>query len=177
MKALDLFTSNRKGDILSGERNDDAPASGPLKSWDLFSEYHQQKMLELKKYTDLSLLASFSKKYNWENNLSDIILKNKYEALVLTNMKREILWVNEGFTNMSGYTKKYAISKTPAFLQGTATSPKVREEIREKLSLDNPFKVTLTNYKSNHQAYDCELHIFPLKNGDVTHYLALENQA
>lgn len=176
MKALDLFTSNRKADILSGERDEDLPAPGPLKSWDLFSEYHQQKILELKKYTDLRLLAQFSKKFSWENDLSQIILNNSYEALVLTNVNREILWVNDGFTNMSGYTKKYAISKTPAFLQGTATSPEIREEIREKLSFNNPFKVTLTNYKKDLQPYDCELHIFPLNSGDTTHYLALENQ-
>ncbi|SNR16943.1 PAS domain-containing protein [Tenacibaculum jejuense] len=126
---------------------------------------------------DIFSLKHLAKKYTWENNVEHILSKNSFEALILTDINRNILWVNDGFSKMTGYPKNYAIRKTPSFLQGRSTSAEVRERIKQKLQLGNPFKEVIINHKKDKTEYKCEIHIFPLKdNNQVTHFLALEKQ-
>ncbi len=148
----------------------------PLLSWDLSGLGYFSKIEELQKEQDLIDLKRLASKYKWKNQLDEIILENTYEALVLTDLKRNILWVNDGFTAMTGYTKNSAIQNTPAFLQGEETTQESKNLIREKLKANKPFKAVILNQKKDKTLYKCELHIFPLKNAKTTHFLALENQ-
>ena len=115
-----------------------------------------------------------SKKYNWTNDFDTIFNNNTFEALVVTDVSRKILWVNSGFTKMTGYSKTFAINKTPSFLQGRKTSDATRNRIRQKLQKNNPFKEIIVNHKKDKSTYKCEVSIFPLKSDKTTHFLALE---
>lgn len=148
----------------------------PLLSWDLSSLGYFKKIEELQKEQDLKDLQRFAVKYNWQNQLDEIILNNDYEALVLTDLTRTILWVNDGFTEMTGYTKNSALHNTPSFLQTKETNESSRKNIRKKLQGQKPFKAVIVNRKKDNTLYKCELHIFPLIHDETTHYLALERQ-
>lgn len=148
----------------------------PLISWDLSGLGYFDTLEELQREQDLSVLKRFASKYKWKNQLDQIILNNKYEALVLTDLTRNIIWVNEGFTEMTGYTKNSAVHNTPSFLQGAETTEESKNIIRKKLKGNKPFKAIIINKKKDNTLYKCELHIFPLIHNETTHYLALENQ-
>lgn len=148
----------------------------PLLSWDLSGLGYFHKIEELQKEKDLMDLKRFASKYRWKNQLDEIIRDHTYEALVLTDLTRNILWVNDGFTEMTGYTKNNAIQNTPSFLQSEETTLESKNSIREKLKGNKPFKAVIFNRKKDNTLYKCELHIFPLKNTKTTHFLALENQ-
>lgn len=148
----------------------------PLLSWDLSGLGYFNSIEELQKLQDLSSLQDFAAKHKWKSKLDDIILHNSYEALVLTDLSRNIVWVNDGFTEMTGYTKKRALNNTPSFLQSTETTEESRDIIRQNLSKKKPFKAIIVNKKKDNTLYKCELHIFPLEGESTTHYLALEKQ-
>lgn len=133
---------------------------------------------KLKKKTGIEdLLRQFVRKFGWQAYLSKI-LRHDFEALILTNNEREILWVDKGFEKMTGYTAKEAIGRKPTFLQGKNTEESSRLLFREKLALEIPFEATITNYRKNGAEYLCKVKIFPLlnKHNQVSYYLALEQE-
>jgi PAS domain S-box-containing protein len=124
-----------------------------------------------------ALLEKFAKKFDWQIDLKKILL-NDFEALVLTNVEREILWVDKGFEKMTGYTAQEVVGKKPTFLQGKNTQESTRLLFREKLALQIPFDITVTNYRKNGAEYLCKVQIFPLfnKHKKISHFLALERE-
>ena len=108
------------------------------------------------------------------NNIDEIFKDHTFETIVLTSKQQEIIWVNDGFKKMTGYSKNFAINKTPSFLQGAETCEKTKQRIRKKLQSNKPFTDLVINYKKDQTTYECEITVFPLHNKDTTHYIALE---
>ncbi|MCS6834209.1 MAG: PAS domain-containing protein [Flammeovirgaceae bacterium] len=125
----------------------------------------------------LQHLKQVAKKMQWKDNI-DEILSNQYQAIVLTNTDREILWVSEGFEEMTGYPFKEVIGKKPGFLQGKNTDPATRMLFRQKLQEEVNFSLNIINYRKNGEEYLCKVDIFPLHNvfDKVSHFLALEQE-
>ena len=151
--------------------------SFPLLCWDIYSMFLLRKGKDLQKENDLELLQSFHRKHQWNTDLK-ALLENSYEALILTDARQNIQWVNKGFTKMTGYSAHYTIGKTTVFLQGANTSPETRKRIREKLMERVTFTETVVNYRKNREEYLCEVTITPLLNSknELTHFIALENE-
>lgn len=180
MMCLDIFLSSLSNDEYSQIKHKLKPPKhsfAPLLSWDIISQERFIKKHQAKRAFDQSELNIFSKKYNWTNSVNEVI-DNHYQALVLTDPSLVIQWVNEGFTKMTGYPGHHVIGKTPRVLQGKNTSPETRKQIRKKLSYGKPFREVITNYRKNHEEYECELNIYPIYNnsGNISHFLALENE-
>ncbi|MBD0831590.1 PAS domain-containing protein [Aestuariibaculum sediminum] len=148
----------------------------PLISWDIFMTSFQNEIIDAKKELEFNQVRSLSKKFNWKNDLNLIFSENDYEALIISDIHQNIIWVNDGFTSMTGYSKKFALNKTPKFLQGEKTSLKVKNRIREKIALDKPFKDTIVNYRKDLTTYKCEIKIIPLYNENTSHYIAFEKE-
>lgn len=150
--------------------------SMPLTSWDIYIENYHNMLTEAKKEVELQHVTTLAKKYNWQNNLDLVFEQHDYEALIITDINQNIIWVNEGFTVMTGYPQKFAINKTPRFLQGVETSMETKERIRKKIIQNKPFREIIINHKKDKTTYKCEVNIIPLFNGETTHYMALERQ-
>lgn len=148
----------------------------PLLSWDIYIQQYFKSLRHFEKQTELADLINLSKKFRWETDLNSMINDNDYEAIVVTDKDQNIIYVNSGFTEMTGYSKKFALKKKPSFLQGKATSEKTKEQIRKHLKEDIPFKEVLINYKKDKTPYKCEVQIIPLFSKNTTHYIALERQ-
>jgi len=151
--------------------------SFPLLCWDIYSMFLLKKGKDLQKDNDLLLLESLNKKHHWNTDLK-ALLANSYEALILTDARQKIQWVNKGFTKMTGYSAHYTLGKTSVFLQGANTSLETKKCIREKLMERITFTETVVNYRKNHEEYLCEVTITPLLNSknEITHFIALENE-
>ncbi|MDO5970993.1 PAS domain-containing protein [Flavivirga aquimarina] len=151
---------------------------GPLKCWDIFSMHLVEQATDFMKHEEIEVLNSFKNKFDWSFDVETIITNKEFQALVLTDFKQEIQWVNKGFTKMTGYSAKYAKGKKPNFLQGKDTSPKTLNNIRGYLKEDIHFKETIANYRKNGEMYYCNIEIYPLKDATnaTTHLLALEKE-
>lgn len=87
-----------------------------------------------------------------------------------------ILYVNDAFTDLTGYTPEEVIGQSPRILQGEHTDPEARERIRQALLDRAPIREQIVNYTKGGQEYWVELKIVPLRNsrGEVTHFAAIE---
>ena len=98
-------------------------------------------------------------------------------AVILTDAQRKILWVNEDFTAISGYTFFEVYGKKPGeILQGPATEPDAIKRIRKGLQSQCAFKDAITNYRKNGEPYLCKLVIHPIFNhqDELVNYIAFE---
>lgn len=65
-------------------------------------------------------------------------IRNDYDSILITELNLEkpgpkIVYVNEGFTRMTGYSKEEAIGKTPRMLQGPKTDRAILDRLKRRL--------------------------------------------
>ncbi len=148
----------------------------PLLSWDIFMDGYHGRVAQTKKRSELEQVLSFAKQFDWKNDIDLAFSENDYEALIITDKNQNIIWVNDGFTSMTGYSKAFALNKRPSFLQGEETSTLTKDRIKAKIALDKPFKDVIINHRKDNSTYKCEIKIFPLYSQETTHYIAFEKQ-
>lgn len=98
-------------------------------------------------------------------------------AVILTDAQKRILWVNDDFTYITGYTLAEAMGKKPGLLlQGPDTESDAVKRIRKNLQDQVTFKEIITNYRKNGEKYLCQLLIHPVYNDEqeLVNYLAFE---
>lgn len=113
--------------------------------------------------------------------LLETVIASANDAVIITkanldNPGPEILYVNEAFTRISGYSAEEVIGKCPRFLQGEFTKRETLDALGAALRKGKPFKDELLNYSKDGKPYWLEISIVPVKNaqGVITHFAALE---
>lgn len=149
----------------------------PLLSFDVHLQNYQNLIRDLRKKNDVEHVLQIVNDCVTTSSLSNI-LTDEYDALILTNTNQNILWVSEGFRNMTGYSKKYAVGKSPVFLQGKETSVEVRRQIRDELNSKHSFTGNILNYRKNGETYLCNITILPIynKKEKLKYFLAIEKE-
>lgn len=105
---------------------------------------------------------------------------NPQVAIVLTDACKRIMWVNDGFTHLTGYDIGEVIGKSPgAILQGQRTEPEIVFKLSRSLERRESIKTTITNYRKNGEEYPCRLVIHPVFDfeGTLTNFIAFEVDA
>jgi PAS domain S-box-containing protein len=180
MLGLDLFLAAADAQTLqkiSPYLKTDPGGKHPLLSADVIRFATESTQRNQHKQMDLETLAAWQQLHGWQINLKTL-LQREYDALVLTTRERVIEWVNDGFGEMTGYSRAFMTGKTAKVLQGEKTDPEIRQHIGKQLQREIPFTETIVNYRRNREAYDCEICITPLFNRQrlLTHFLALETE-
>lgn len=100
-------------------------------------------------------------------------------AVILTDANRKILWVNNDFTEITGYSLSEVQGKKPSLLQGKDTEPEAIQLLRDRLNEQVKVSTQITNYRKNGDAYPCSLTIHPVFDTDqkLTNFLAFEVDA
>ncbi len=149
----------------------------PLMSWDIYHDHNVNRLQTVRNTQDVTKVKLLAAKLNWQNDMDEIFKKPEFDAILVTDLNQKIVWVNRGFSKMTGYSKQEALNRTPRFLQGPKTSVTAKHRIKTKLNTNMPFKEVITNYKKDGSLYRCEVKVFPLHtNGNKTHFIALEKQ-
>ncbi|NAS12921.1 PAS domain-containing protein [Poritiphilus flavus] len=151
--------------------------NSPLLSFDIYLEFFDNLVSKLRSEKDTRQISSLLSEELPEGIIKQIHKEN-YDALVLTNLQQHIVWVSQGFGEMTGYSKKFALGKKPDFLQGNSTSQEIKNKIRKSLNGGLGFEETLLNYRKNGEAYLCQIKAIPLFDSQnrLTHYLAFETE-
>ena len=87
----------------------------PLRSMDFYLIHFQALLKQLRLQNDLSEIERVLDR-KVEASVVEILESAQYEALVVTDLNKKIVWVNNGFFDMTGYPKGFAIGKKPTFL-------------------------------------------------------------
>lgn len=112
-----------------------------------------------------------------QTKLLSIIAEKTDNAVIITDYNGYVLWVNQGFTHISGYTLEEVKGKKPgSILQGEATNPDTVARIRKKLQEKVSFREEILNYHKNGTPYWIQLNITPVLNEkqEITHFIAFE---
>ncbi len=107
-------------------------------------------------------------------NANDAVLITEAEPFNLPGPR--IVYVNDAFTRMTGYTPEEVIGKTPRILQGPQSDIAALADLGEKMRQWQSCGVTTSDYKRNGEPFWINFNVSPVAdaNGWFTHWIAIE---
>lgn len=87
-----------------------------------------------------------------------------------------LVYVNDGFEQITGYEPEEVLGQNPRFLQGDDTDPESRQRLREAISREEPVSLDIQNYRKDGTPYWSQLSITPVtdKHGTVENYIGIQ---
>ncbi|MEM1422727.1 MAG: PAS domain S-box protein [Planctomycetota bacterium] len=111
------------------------------------------------------------------DQLASAFGRSTHIAVVMADIAHRIVWVNEGFERLTGYSREEAIGQTPgSFLQCERTDPEMRKTIRERLGGGGCFGGEILNRTKGGREYWVRLDIEPRydDNGEHIGFLSFQ---
>lgn len=134
----------------------------------------------------IGAMQDVTKKKEEEHQLKllESVITNTNDTVVITQaatsgnddiLSAKIVYVNEAFTKMTGYTADDVIGKTPAMLQGIKSDKKEIKRFAEAIKRWEPVEMTIINYKKNGDEFWNNFSVNPVANekGWYTHWIAI----
>lgn len=114
--------------------------------------------------------------------LLESVITNATDAVAITKIDRtnshshEIIFVNDAYCKMTGYTKNEIIGKEPRILQGPKTDTAELKRISESIKKFEPCEIAVINYKKNGEEFWSSISISPISDneGNYTHWIAIK---
>ena len=100
----------------------------------------------------------------------DMVITNTKDSILITEAEPiegdgpKILFVNEAFSKMTGYTPEEVIGKTPRILQGPDTDKNELARLKESMKKWEPCEIEVLNYKKNGEPFWNNFTIAPVAN-------------
>ena len=97
-------------------------------------------------------------------------------AIVITDFKGVIEWVNPAFSQMTGYPREEAIGQNPRVLSSGQNSPAFFATMWGTILTGNPWHGQLVNRRKDGSLYTEEMTITPVRgvDGQVAHFVAIK---
>lgn len=88
-----------------------------------------------------------------------------------------LVYVNQGFERLTGYSSTEVLGSNCRFLQGPGTRREAVARIRDAIDRRAPCHLTLLNYRRDGTPFWNDLQLLPLRaeNGSVSHIIGLQN--
>lgn len=137
--------------------------------------------------TDLERSKEYFKEqhHKGEVNLTESIrISNSYkEAIDESNiilrmdLDKKIVYANEAFYKISGYSKEELIGKDYSFLKHVGLTQKEFDRKYKEIFSGNIWKGKISNYKKNGDIFHCSVTMYPLKDkkGNVIEYMGIRH--
>lgn len=105
---------------------------------------------------------------------SEAVIITEAESLSLPGPK--IVYVNEAFEQMTGYTLEELRGKTPRVLQGPDTDREVLDSLRAALEAGKPWEGETVNYRKNGKPYQVHWKTAPVtgEDGHIQYWIATQ---
>lgn len=97
-------------------------------------------------------------------------------AIMITNAEGRILWINEAFTDLTGYPEEEILGKDPRLLKSGKQTDNFYQELWEAISSGRVWQGEIINRRKNGSHYAERMTITPLQNdqGQISHYIAVK---
>ena len=91
-----------------------------------------------------------------------------HNSVMITHLDGRLVWVNGGFTRVTGYSLDEVIGRKPgSFLQGPATAPDAIRKMREALAAGRGFQTEVINYTKAGTSFSRRSTANPLSRTDA----------
>ena len=93
-----------------------------------------------------------------------------------TQADNPLVYVNDGFERMTGYTRDEAIGRNPRFLQDEATDSEKRAQLREAVRAEESVSLELRNERKDGTPYWTRISLTPVtdESGTVSNYIGIQ---
>lgn len=115
-------------------------------------------------------------------DLLESAIRTDYDSILITELTLDkpgprIVYVNDGFCKMTGYSKEEVIGKTPRILQGPKTDRTVLDKLKRRLKEGQSFFGQAINYRKDGSEFVNQWDIHPLadKDGNITHWVSYQH--
>jgi phosphoserine phosphatase RsbU/P len=112
--------------------------------------------------------------------LKDRALEVASEGVTIADARRPdqpLIYANQGFERITGYSIADVMGMNCRFLQGPATDPAAAAQIRAAIAESRPCVVEILNYRKDGTPFWNRLSITPVTDGagDVTHFIGVQS--
>jgi PAS domain S-box-containing protein len=126
----------------------------------------------------------------WENSIPEdlvdhpllLALQESYGAFLVTNPRlpgNPIIYINNAFLDMTGYTQNRVLGRNCRFMQGPETDPVVVGRLRDAVDEGRDVTVTLLNYRADSSTFYNHIVISTVNNPvskEVLYFLGLTEE-
>ncbi len=113
-----------------------------------------------------------------QSNLQGKALEAAQQGITIADATRPTLplvYANEAFARMTGYSKQEVFGRNCRFLQGPSTSPEARKRLSEAVAEGRHFSGQLVNYRKDGSEFHNWLELSPLyEGGKLTHFVGIQ---
>ncbi len=124
----------------------------------------------------VSLVEDISERKRADDELRKLssAVEQSDNLVLITNKTGKIEYVNPAFENLTGYSRKFALGKTPRILKSGKHSQEYYQQLWEKILAGHVHHGVSINRKRNGELYYEEKTITPIRNnqGEITHFLS-----
>ncbi len=144
----------------------------------------EESFSELMKFVEKTIQETLQEKDEYQKRLKllERAISSDYDSIVITTLDLEepgpkIVYVNDGFTKMTGYTREEAIGQTPRILQGPKTDRAVTDKLKDRLKEGQSFFGHTVNYRKDGTEFINQWDIHPLtdEDGEITHWVSYQH--
>jgi PAS domain S-box-containing protein len=135
--------------------------------------YQKEKKLN----DELAAQYEVMQKSERENRIMGQVMNKINNMVLIIREDRTISWVNQAFTDFTGYSLDEAIGQNPGgLLFGRSSDPEVISQLLSATAQKTFFSGELVNYKKNGQPYWTQLNVSPIydENGEFQFYISVE---
>ena len=146
----------------------------PIPKWSARSDFSRDTSAVPFSLSDVTSTAPLPLLQQVLSHVNDVVLITEAEPLDRPGPR--IIFVNEAFERMSGYTAEEVYGRTPRLLQGPRTDPTVLATLRAALNAWQSCRVQVTNYRKNGIPFDVEFDVTPIADstGWFTHWVSIQ---
>lgn len=99
-------------------------------------------------------------------------------AVVMTDLKGNIQWVNRAFTDLTGYTREEAMGANPRVLKSGTHGEEFYRRMWESITEGKVWRGEVQNRRKDGTVYTEEMTITPVRgaHGAITHFIAIKQE-
>lgn len=122
------------------------------------------------------------KKEETRLKLLESVILNTNDAVIITEIlntgliKYSIIFVNQSYCKMTGYTLDEVLGKSPSILQGVKTDQEILKQVKESMDAFEPCQFEVINYKKNGEEFWSSISLSPISDskGVYTHWIGIK---
>lgn len=143
-------------------------------------EISERKLVEaslIEEKTKAEEAERLIRQYSNELERLALVAKNTVNGVMITDEEGRTTWVNQAFTNSTGYTLEDMLGRKPGeVLQGEETSREAIRFMSEAIRNKQDFEIELINYKKSGEKFWISLKVAAVVNSGGEHiFIAVQN--